>query len=108
MTNGQVAPGGAIKVAHDSTTLCAVCRCPCVLESCVVDEAGRAVHASGYQSRVSSTPSVRSKYDETEDLLQQAKELRDVADQLIQKSDRLIEAYKQLTGQAKRPRTESN
>lgn len=37
-------------------------------------------------------PACRPKYDETEDLLQQARELREVADQLIKKSDRLIEA----------------
>lgn len=85
------------------TTLCAVCQRPCQLEICVTDEFGRAVHASCYHKEVSTNGRARSRYDETEDLLQQARELREVADQLIKKSDRLIEAYKHLTAQAKRP-----
>jgi len=92
----------------DGLTLCAVCRRPCDLESCVTDEWGRAVHPSCYDKRVSPNVCTPSRYDETEDLLQQAKELREVADHLIKKSDRLIEAYKQLTGQAKLLRNEGN
>ena len=90
-------------MADHSTMSCAVCQRPCELESCVIDELGHAVHPSCYQKTVSSNV-VRSKYDETEELLQQARELREVADQLIKKSDRLIEAYKQLTGQGKSTR----
>lgn len=98
----QVAPGESM--AHHPTTHCAVCQRPCELESCVIDERGHAVHPKCYHKSLSSSVHVRNKYDEVEDLLQQARELRDVADQLIKKSDRLIEAYKQLTGQDKRPR----
>lgn len=92
-------------MAHDFAA-CAICRGACSLESCVIDEAGRAVHESCYQGKLSSKAQVQRNYDGTEDLLQQARELREVADQLIKKSDLLIEAYKQLTGQAKRPRTD--
>jgi hypothetical protein len=74
------------------------------LESCVTDEKGRAVHASCYHKKLTSNEYVPSKYDEVEDLLQEARELRALADQLIKRSDRLVEAYKHLTGQAKRPR----
>ena len=85
-----------------STTVCAVCHRPCELEDCVTDERGCAVHSSCYQKRLSANGRLPSKYDETEDLLQQARDLREVADRLIKKSDSLIEAYKQLTGQTKR------
>ena len=82
---------------------CAICQLPCELESCVTDELGRAVHDRCYHKSLSSNVRVRSKYDETEEILQQARELREVADRLIKKSDLLIETYKQLTGQSKRP-----
>lgn len=88
-------------MVSDHKALCAVCRRTCELELCVSDEYGRAVHASCYQTKISSKGGGRRKYDEVEDLLQQARELREVADQLIKKSDRLIDAQKQLTGQAK-------
>lgn len=94
-------------MSHEAA-LCAVCQRPCELESCVTDECGHAVHASCYRKRLASAVCAPSRYDETEDLLQQARELREVADQLIKKSDRLIETYKQLTGQAKRPFTDGN
>jgi hypothetical protein len=84
------------------STLCAVCKRLCELASCVTDEHGRALHASCYHKRVASNVCAPSRYDETEDLLQQARELREVADELIKRSDRLIEAYKQLSGQARR------
>lgn len=94
-------------MAHASAT-CAVCHRYCELESCVTDEQGRAVHADCYHNRLSLNVRGAGSYDEVEDLLQQARELREVADQLIKKSDRLIEAYKHLTGQAKRPRLNGN
>jgi hypothetical protein len=83
-------------MAQHRTTPCAVCQLSCELEACVTDEHGHAVHESCYHETVSSK------------FLQQARELREVADQLIKRSDLLVEAYKQLTGQSKRPRTESN
>ena len=87
-------------MAHHSRTLCAVCLRACELELGVEDEWGRAVHASCYgQKRVSSNVCAQSKYDEVEDLLQQARELREATEQLIKKSDCLIQAYKRLTGQ---------
>ena len=94
-------------MASQSITRCAVCHGPCSLQSCVTDEQGRAVHASCYTKSISSHVRV-SGTDEVEDLLQQARELREVADELIRKSDRLIEAYKQLTGQAKAHRLDGN
>lgn len=94
-------------MAVDPIPLCAVCQRPCALEYCVTDEWGRVVHESCYTHSIASKDSRRGKYDETEDLLQQARELREMADQLIKKSDRLIEAYKQLTGQAKPPRIDN-
>lgn len=84
---------------------CAICERLCELETCVVDERGRAVHKSCYNRTITSKATVRSKYDEVEELLQQAQELREVADRLLAKSDALIEAYKQLTEQSKRPQT---
>ena len=94
-------------MSNPSKIHCAICGRPYELESCVTDEDGRAVHASCYQKIVSSNVHARSRYDEVEDLLQQARELREVADQLIKRSDTLMAAYKELTGQAKRPRSES-
>jgi hypothetical protein len=41
-----------------------------------------------------------STYDQLEELLQEARELRETAIKLIARSDGLIEAYKQLTGLA--------
>lgn len=93
-------------MAH--TTVCAICQRSVDLEACVTDERGCAVHASCYHKRLSSNVRVTRRYDETEELLQQARELREVAEELIKKSDRLIEAYKQLTGQAKRPFKDGN
>ena len=93
-------------MAYDPKTQCAICGLACQLESCVTDEDGRAVHDSCYQKKLSSKFSKTSRYDEVEDLLQQARELREVADQLLKKSDRLIAAYKQLTGHVKRPLSE--
>jgi hypothetical protein len=72
---------------------CAICNRPCELETCVVDEPGRAVHKSCYQNELSSNVMARSRYDETEDILQQARELREVADRFLARSDALIEAY---------------
>lgn len=99
--------GEPAKMAYKPKTRCAICGRLCELESCVTDEEGRAVHASCYQKRLSSNVCVPSRYDEVEDLLQQARELREVADQLLKKSDSLIAAYNQLTGQAKRPRSDN-
>lgn len=96
---------GGVQMAEHSTTPCAVCQRPCLLESCVIDEWGRAVHESCYTHRIASQKPTGK--DKTEDLLRHARELREVADQLIKKSDRLIEAYRQLTGQSKRPRSEN-
>jgi hypothetical protein len=88
-----------------SAPRCPICERLCELETCVVDERGRAVHKSCYHNSITSKAIVRSEYDEVEELLQQAQELREVANRLIAKSDALIEAYKQLTGQSKRPQT---
>ena len=88
-----------------TSTLCAICNEPCGLEECVVDERGRGVHKSCYLSAVTSK-SARRRFDETEELLQQARELREVADRLIKKSDALIEAYKNLTGVRKQSKGE--
>jgi hypothetical protein len=85
---------------------CAICHKSCELETCVVDEHGRAVHKSCYDKALASNVMVPSKYDQVEDLLQQAQELREVANRLIARSDALIAAYKQLSGQGKRPRTD--
>ena len=65
-------------------TLCAVCRRPCELGSCVTDEWGRAVHASCYQKKVTKGNSnAPGGYEEVEEILQQTRELREIADQLI-------------------------
>ena len=89
-------------MVDDHITFCAVCRRSCQLESCVTDEWGRAVHESCYAKRVAKgNVCAPSTYDEVEEILQQARDLREVAGQLINQSDRLIEAYKQLTGHAK-------
>jgi hypothetical protein len=85
---------------------CGICNQLCELETCVVDERGRAVHKSCYHQALTSNVMVPSKYDEVEDLLQQARELREVANRLIARSDALIAAYKQLTGQGKHPKTD--
>jgi uncharacterized protein Yka (UPF0111/DUF47 family) len=79
-----------------------MCGRSCELETCVVDERGRAVHKSCYHHEITSKTVSTRKYDEVEELLKQAQELREVADRLLAKSDALIAAYKQLTGQAKR------
>lgn len=78
---------------------CPICDQLCQLENCVIDEHGRAVHQRCYAKKVSKF-GVPSKYEEVEEILQQAREKRGVADQLINKSDQLIAAYKALTGQA--------
>ena len=78
---------------------CAICNETCRLEECVYDELGRPVHKECYLSAVTRTK--RTKYDEAEELLQQSRELREMADRLLKKSDALIEAYKQLTGHTK-------
>ena len=85
-------------------TLCAICRRPCDLESSVTDEWGRAVHPDCYQQSISPDVHRHTKYDEVEELLQQAREMREVADRLIKRSDLLIEAYKTLTGQKHPPK----
>jgi len=90
-------------MAH-STMPCAVCQDACELESCVTDERGRAVHANCYHKSLSANVCRPNSYDEVEEILEQARELREIADQLTKKSDRLIEAYKLLTGQTKRTR----
>jgi len=87
-------------------TNCAICGKPCPLEGCVTDEEGRAVHAHCYYKRV--TPVHQGNYDQVEELLQQAQELRETADRLIKKSDMLIAAYMQLTGQTPRQKNPEN
>lgn len=81
---------------------CAICNETFRLDNCVVDEQGRAVHKSCYLSAVTGTR--HTKYDEVEELLQQARELRETADRLVKTSDALVEAYKQLMGQTKVPK----
>lgn len=69
----------------------------------MVDQRGRAVHKSCYQ-KVTATVLTRSDYGEVEELLQQAQELREIADRLIERSDALIATYKRLTEREKLPR----
>ena len=68
----------------------------------MTDEQGHAVHGSCYLSAVSKVK--RTKYDETEELLQQARELREIAERLTKKSDALIAAYNNLMGLLKSPK----
>ena len=81
------------------STPCAVCRRPLRLETCVIDENGCVVHESCFQKTVWNV-CAPSTYDQLEELLQEARELRETATKLIARSDGLIEAYKQLTGLA--------
>ena len=80
-------------------TICTVCRRPLQLETCVTDENGCVVHESCFQKTVWNA-CAPSTYDQLEELLQEARELRETATKLIARSDGLIEAYKQLTGLA--------
>jgi len=86
-------------MALDDPKTCVMCCERLLLENCAVDEQGRAVHKSCYLSALTNVK--RTTYEEVEELLQQARELREVADRLIRKSDALIAAYKNLTGQSK-------
>ena len=83
---------------------CPICERPCELELCVVDKCGRVVHKACETKTVTTTIMIRNTYDEGEDLLQQARELRELADRLIAKSDALIATYRQLTERDKLPR----
>lgn len=83
-------------VPDGHTQTCSICQQVCSLSDCVIDESGHAVHQSCYVVAITKTK--RTKYDETEDLLQQARELRELADRLIKQSDALVTAYKNLTG----------
>jgi hypothetical protein len=82
---------------------CPICARLCEIEVCVVDQWGRAVHKSCCH-KVTATVLTRSNYDEVEELLQQAQELREIANLLIERSDALIATYKQLTERDKLPR----
>ena len=83
---------------------CPICERPCELEVCVVDEKGRAVHKSCFHKPLSADVMAHNNYDEIVELLQQAHELREIANRLLERSDALIAAYKQLTGRDQRPR----
>jgi hypothetical protein len=85
-------------MAPDFST-CPVCRQPLQLEICVTDENGCVVHESCFQKTVWNA-CAPSTYDQLEELLQEARELRETAMKLIARSDGLIEAYKRLTGLA--------
>jgi len=88
----------------DESKTCAICHETLRLENCVIDEQGHAVHKSCYLRAV--TKAKRTTYDETEELLQQARELREIADRLIKKSDALLTAYNKLTGHSKSPKVD--
>ena len=82
---------------------CPICERLCELEVCVVDQRGRAVHKSCYH-KVAATVLTCSNYDDVEELLQQAQELREIGNRLIERSDALIATYKRLTERVELPR----
>ena len=85
-------------MAQDPTT-CPICRRPLQLEPCVTDENGCVVHESCFQKTIWKV-CAPSTYDQLEELLHEARELRETATKLIARADGLIAAYKQLTGLA--------
>jgi hypothetical protein len=82
---------------------CPICERLCEIEVCVVDQQGHAVHKSCYH-KVTATVLKTRNYDEVEELLQQAQELREIGNRLIERSDALIATYKRLTERDKLPR----
>jgi hypothetical protein len=90
-------------MASASYPNCPICERLCEIEICVVDQQGRAVHKSCYR-KVTATVLTPGNYDEVEELLQQAQELREIANRLIERSDSLIATYNRLTERAKLPR----
>jgi len=87
-------------MADDSPTPCLVCRRPLELECCVPDENGCVVHENCYKKALLLNSCAPGTYDQVEEILQQARELRETANKLLAKSDRLIETYKALMGLA--------
>ena len=87
-------------MASASYPRCPICKRLCEIEVCVVDQQGCAVHKSCYH-KVTATVLARSNYDDVEELLQQAQELREIANRLIERSDALIATYRRLSERAK-------
>jgi hypothetical protein len=101
-------PGG---VSSSSMMFCWICGRSVSSRNSQTDEHGNTVHCECRLARlklkeagslVTATVIKRSKYDEIEELLQQAQDLREIANRLIERSDALIAAYKQLTGRGER------
>ena len=90
-------------MASASYPRCPICKRLCEIEVCVVDQQGCAVHKSCYH-KVTATVLTPSNYDEVEELRQQAQELREIANRLIERSDALISICNRLTARAKLPR----